>query len=85
MVVVNFDRRVDAQDDRHGFGFAVGAMNHERDLFQRIDAVFDAVQLKRLAGPIDRLLKDGIDYCDRTVSMHEAAHRAVAKIQGEAA
>jgi succinyl-CoA synthetase beta subunit/citryl-CoA synthetase large subunit len=29
--------------------------------------------------------KYGIDYCDRSVSMHEAASRAVAKIQGEAA
>jgi len=27
----------------------------------------------------------GIEYCDRSVSMHEAASRAVAKIQGEAA
>jgi len=27
----------------------------------------------------------GIEYCDRTVSLHEAAQRAVAKIQGEAA
>ena len=27
----------------------------------------------------------GIEYCDRSVSMHEAARRAVAKIQGEAA
>ena len=26
----------------------------------------------------------GIEYCDRSVSMHEAARRAVAKIQGEA-
>ncbi len=29
--------------------------------------------------------KYGIEYCDRSVSMHEAARRAVAKIQGEAA
>jgi succinyl-CoA synthetase beta subunit len=29
--------------------------------------------------------KYGIEYCDRSVSMHEAAGRAVAKIQGEAA
>jgi succinyl-CoA synthetase beta subunit len=29
--------------------------------------------------------KYGIEYCDRTVSLHEAAGRAVAKIQGEAA
>jgi succinyl-CoA synthetase beta subunit len=29
--------------------------------------------------------KYGIDYCDRSVSMHEAAHRAVSKIQGEVA
>jgi len=29
--------------------------------------------------------KYGIEYCDRSVSMHEAAQRAVAKIQGEAA
>jgi succinyl-CoA synthetase beta subunit len=29
--------------------------------------------------------KYGIEYCDRTVSMHEAAQRAVAKIQGEVA
>ena len=28
--------------------------------------------------------KYGIEYCDRSVSMHEAARRAVAKIQGEA-
>ncbi|MEX1140848.1 MAG: ATP-grasp domain-containing protein [Thermoleophilaceae bacterium] len=27
----------------------------------------------------------GVEYCDRSVSMHEAAGRAVAKIQGEAA
>jgi succinyl-CoA synthetase beta subunit/citryl-CoA synthetase large subunit len=29
--------------------------------------------------------KYGIEYCDRTVSLHEAAGRAVAKIQGEVA
>jgi succinyl-CoA synthetase beta subunit/citryl-CoA synthetase large subunit len=29
--------------------------------------------------------KYGIEYCDRSVSLHEAAGRAVAKIQGEAA
>ena len=29
--------------------------------------------------------KYGIEYCDRSVSMHEAAQRAVAKIQGETA
>jgi succinyl-CoA synthetase beta subunit/citryl-CoA synthetase large subunit len=27
----------------------------------------------------------GVEYCDRSVSMHEAAHRAVDKIQGVAA
>ncbi len=31
------------------------------------------------------LEKYGIEYCDRSVSMHEAAGRAVSKIQGEAA
>jgi succinyl-CoA synthetase beta subunit len=31
------------------------------------------------------LEKYGIEYCDRSVSMHEAAQRAVEKIQGAAA
>jgi succinyl-CoA synthetase beta subunit len=31
------------------------------------------------------LEKYGVEYCDRSVSMHEAARRAVEKIQGEAA
>jgi succinyl-CoA synthetase beta subunit/citryl-CoA synthetase large subunit len=30
------------------------------------------------------LAKYGVEYCDRSVSMHEAARRAVEKIQGEA-
>jgi succinyl-CoA synthetase beta subunit/citryl-CoA synthetase large subunit len=28
------------------------------------------------------LKKYGVEYCDRTVSMHEAARRAVAKMKG---
>ena len=31
------------------------------------------------------LEKYGVEYCDRSVSMHEAARRAVEKIQGTAA
>jgi succinyl-CoA synthetase beta subunit/citryl-CoA synthetase large subunit len=31
------------------------------------------------------LEKYGVEYCDRSVSMHEAARRAVEKIQGEGA
>src|SRR5687768_15004104 len=49
MIVVNFDRRIDAQRDRNLFRFATRAVNNESDFFERLDSVLHSQQIERLS------------------------------------
>ncbi len=48
LVVVDLNRCVDAQRYRHFFGFAIGSVNHHRDVLPRLDPLFKSDDVKRL-------------------------------------
>ncbi len=54
LVVIDLDRRVDAQGDRHLFVFPDGAVDHSFKVLSRLLAILQAQQVERLTCRRDR-------------------------------